>query len=93
MCGDLHARFVARDIDCEDRNSRCVRLLNDGDDRLRIARTEHNRADLFDDEVFDLIALLGNVFVTADHDCFVAEFFSLGGDTVADDLEERIVER
>ena len=90
---DLDARLVARDVDREHRHAGRVRLLDHRHDRLRIARTEDDGADLLDEEILHLVALLGDVLVGAQDDRLVAAFLRLGGDVVADDLEERIVER
>ena len=90
---DLDTRFAARNIDGENRNSRCVGLLNDRNDRFRITRAEHDCTHLLDDEVLDLIALLGDVLIRADEDCFVITVFSFGGNAVPDDLEEWVVQR
>jgi len=90
---DFHARLVARNIDGEDRNAGGVRLLNDRHNRLRITRTENDGGHLLDDEILDLIALLGDIFLAADDDGIVAMFFAFDGNVVADDFEKRIVER
>ena len=89
---DLHARFIARDVHGEHRNAGRIGLLNDRDDRLGITGAQHDGADLLDDEVLDLIPLLGDVLVTADHDRLVAVLLALGRDAVSDDLEEGVVE-
>ena len=52
--------------------ARRIRFLDHGDDRLGIARAQHDRAHLFHDEILDLIALLRHVHVAADDDRLVA---------------------
>lgn len=55
--------------------------------------TSRTRADVLDYEIFDLVALLGNVLVPAHDDRFVTVLPSLRGDVVADHFEEWVVER
>ena len=93
LCDDLHAGFVAGNVDREDRDSGCVRLLNYGHDGLRVAGAEHDRAHFLDDEVFDLVALLRHVFIGADDDRVVAVLLAFLGDVVADHLKEWVFER
>ena len=89
---DLHAGFIAGDVHGEHRDPGRIGLLDDRDDGLGITGAQHDGADLLDDEVLDLIPLLGDVLVTADHHRLVAVLLALGRDAVTDDLEERVVE-
>ena len=89
---DLHTGFIARDVHGEHRDPGRIGLLDDRNDRLGITGAQHDGADLLDDEVLDLIPLLGDVLVAADHDRLVTVFLTLGRDAVSDDLEEGVVE-
>ena len=89
---DLHAGFIAGDVHGEHRDAGRIGLLDHRNDRLGITGAQHDGADLLDDEVLDLIPLLGDVLVTADHHRLVAVLLALGRDAVSDDLEEGVVE-
>src|SRR5207302_426902 len=56
-------------------------------------RSKHDGADLLDNEILDLVALLRHVFVGADNDGVVTPLLAFGPDVVANDFEERIVQR
>ena len=93
LADDLHPGLVARDIDGEHRDSGRVRFLDHRNDRLRIARAEDDRADPLDDEILDLVPLLGHVLVAAHDDHVVIIRLAGRGDVVSDHLEKRIIQR
>jgi hypothetical protein len=80
---DFHPGLVTGNIDGEDRDARLIRLLDDGHDRFRFTRTEHDRGNLAHDEILDLIALFRHVFIAAHDDRIESVLLSLCGDVVA----------
>ena len=75
---DLALAARAGDVGGEDRNAGVVRLDDRAADRLRIVGRQHDRVDLFRDEVFDLALLLGVIAIGIDDDELVAVFCRLG---------------
>ena len=90
---ELHARLVARDVHGEHGDAGGVCLLNHRPDGARFARAEDDGDALLHDEVLHVVRLARDVGVGAEDDGVVAVLGGLGGDVVADDLEERVLQR
>ena len=65
---DFDAGSLAFDVEGEDRDAGVVGVCDDGADRLGVAGIDGDGVDLLDDEVFDLVGLLGGVLVAGEED-------------------------
>ena len=90
---DLRVAAAVGDVDGKDGDAGGIRFGDHRADRLGVAGGENDRRYLADDEVLDLIPLLGDILVGADDLSVERLLARLGGDRVADELEEWIVER
>ena len=89
----LHARLVARNVHGEHGDAGGVGLLNHRHDGARLARAEDDGDALLHDEVLHVVRLARDVGVGTEDDGVVAMLRGLGGDAVADDLEEGVLQR
>ena len=89
----LHAGFVARDVHGEHGDAGGVGLLNHRHDGARLAGAEDDGHALLHDEVLHVVRLPRDIGVGTENDGVVAVLGGLGGDVVADDLEERVLQR
>ena len=90
---DLRVAAAVGDVDGKDGDTGGIRFGDHRADRLGVAGGKDDRRHFADDEVLDLIPLLGDILVGADNLRVERLLARLGGDRVADELEERIVER
>ena len=88
---DLYTRFVAGNVHGNDRNARRIRLLDDGNHRLRLAGAKDDGDHFLNDEVLHLIRLQRSVAIGAQDIGIVAVLFGFFGDVVANHLKKRVL--